>query len=64
MSEVVTGTLDKLDTRLDWLVKFSLTTSQGTLWLGAKTKEHKAMADALTKQDNFAPDDCPMWEME
>jgi hypothetical protein len=64
MSEVITGTLDKLDTRLDWLVKFSLTTSQGTLWLGAKTKEHKALADALVKQDNFAPDDRPMWEME
>ena len=64
MSEVITGTLDKLDTRLDWLVKFSLTTSQGTLWLGAKTKEHKAMADALTKQDNFAPDDRAMLEME
>jgi len=64
MAEKIIGTLEKLDTRLDWLLKFSLSTENGNVWLGAKTKDHRALLDALLAQDNMAPEDRSLWEIE
>ena len=56
------GRLDTLDTRLDWLVKFSIATDSGTVWLSAKTKQHRTLADGLSKHDKVAPiEDRPIW---
>ena len=60
----LTGTLDQCDQRLDWLLKFSISTSSGTVWLGAKTKGHQNLVDALTMQQNMPPESRPMWEIE
>ena len=60
MTEAI-GRLDTLDTRLDWLVKFSIATDSGTVWLSAKTKQHRTLADGLSKHDNLAPEDRPIW---
>lgn len=60
----VTGRLDTLDTRLDWLVKFSIVTDSGTVWLSAKTKQHRTLADGLSKHDKLAPEDRPLWSIQ
>jgi len=59
------GTLDRLDTNLDWITKFSVQTEGGdTVWLGARTKNQGALCAALADQEGMAPQDRPAWEIE
>jgi len=61
----ITGTIDQVDTKLDWLLKFSVNSDGRTLWLGCKhTKPLESFVAAAIEQGNVAPDSRPQWEIE
>ena len=61
----ITGTIDQVDTKLDWLLKFSVNSDGRTLWLGAKhTKPLESFVAAAIEQGKVAPADRAPWEIE
>jgi hypothetical protein len=60
----IIGTLDRLDQKLDWLTKFSIQGADGKMWLGARTKDHKALTDALRQHESLPPDQRPVWDID
>jgi hypothetical protein len=61
----IIGTIDQVDTKLDWLLKFSVNSDGRTLWLGCKhTKPLESFVAAAIEQGNVAPDSRPQWEIE
>ena len=60
-----TGIIDTVDTKLDWLLKFSVNSDGRTLWLGAKhTKPLESFIAAAIAQGKVPPSDRAQWEIE
>ena len=61
----ITGTIDQVDTKLDWLLKFCVNSDGRTLWRGAKhTKPLESFVAAAIEQGKVAPADRAPWEIE
>ena len=61
----ITGTIDTVDTKLDWLLKFSVNSDGRTIWMGAKhTKPLESFIAAAIAQGKVPPSDRAQWEIE
>jgi len=60
-----TGIIDTVDTKLDWLLKFSVNSDERTIWMGAKhTKPLESFIAAAIAQGKVPPSDRAQWEIE